>query len=115
MLIPAQRIPISLEKTEPSEMTVESLKKQLDAIGLTCKDANSERLADYIKDVRGKLPNGRIQSLTIAKPDETKNPGANGYLRETSIGNWKPDGDFGYQTQLSYIVYETHLDRKSVV
>lgn len=114
MPIPRRTIPISLTAATPSALTVESLKKQLTDIGLTCPDSEESKLARYIEEVKHQIPVGLIQTYSILKPATDGMQPIAGFatdLAEASTGNWEPDSTgLGYSTTLEYIQYEAHFD-----
>lgn len=112
--IPPLRFPIDLSPATPTPVTVENLKKQLTDIGLTCPDADPDKLKAYISEVEQRLPGGAVQTYQILKP--SKDPslriaGLHDDYQESSTGNWEPDSTgLGYATTLEYIQQETHFD-----
>jgi len=112
--IPRRRVPISLEPAIPTKLTVEGLKSQLTAIGLTCPAADEKRLVDYIADVKAALPSGAIQTYSILRPTATTAAtavqGLATGLGAMSDGNWQPDATgLGYMTELGYIQHGDHF------
>jgi hypothetical protein len=116
MPIPRKKIAISLKQATPTALTVAKLKEQLTDVGLTCKDADTDKLAGYITDVKEQLPVGKIQAYSICQPNTSAQPAANAFglvsLEATSsTGNWEPDDTgIGYGPKLEYIQYGTHFD-----
>jgi hypothetical protein len=114
MPIPRQRIPISLTKATPTELTVTALKKELTDIGLTCPDSEEKKLAQYISEVESQLPTGAVQTFQLLKPAEAGETRLAEFQEdyvESSTGNWEPDSTgFGYSTVLEYIQYPAHFD-----
>ncbi|HEX5308213.1 MAG TPA: hypothetical protein VFW38_03945 [Solirubrobacteraceae bacterium] len=130
MPIPRKRVNIDLIAATPTPLTVDALKAQLTAIGLTCKDSDPKLLVNYITDVTAQIaPSaGSMQTYAILKPVVSN--GANrtfaelaaaadaagttsrlaNTLADSSVGNWEPDptGD-GYGPELEYIQYESHF------
>ena len=114
MPIPRRRIPVSLTKATPTPLTVDSLKKQLTDIGLTCPDSAKDKLEEYIDQVKNQIPAGTVETFAILKPAEAGESlyaGMVSDLAEASTGNWEPDSTgFGYATVLEYIQYPAHFD-----
>jgi hypothetical protein len=123
MAIPGKKISLDLNKAEPTQLTPESLKKQLADIGLTCKDAAVGSLKEYIAEVKSQLPRGVTQSFGINGPKPSES-GALVYksefdlaaapytgLSQTSIGDWEPSGSaLGYSADLEYVQFPSHFD-----
>jgi len=109
MPISSNKIKIDLRAARPTELTVELLKSQLTAVGLTCSDADESKLSAYIEDVKSKLPKGKVQTFSILRP--TKNPanvlrGLGANLARAATGNWEPSEDaLGYLSKLAVIQY----------
>ncbi|MEG4499891.1 hypothetical protein QUB05_22690 [Microcoleus sp. F10-C6] len=132
MPIPVRKIKIQLEKAQPTQLTVDTLKQQLNSIGLTCPDSATDKLDGYIQDVKNTIPSGRVQSYGIFTPQEGENNQL-AYRSEfdveslverglgdeivyrglapSSEGNWRPDGSAaGYTAELSTIQFPLHFD-----
>ena len=130
MPIPRRTVPIGLVQATPTVLTVDSLKKQLTEIGLTCPDSAKDKLEEYILEVKAALPEGRTQTYGILGPvlpvsktaglsfaeladrvASLDRPSRLATLDDTSTGNWEPDatGD-GYATTLEYIQFEEHFN-----
>ena len=105
---------MSLTKADPTPLTVDALKKQLTDIGLTCPDSAKDKLEEYIREVKGQLPAGAVETYRILKPADDADaaiPGLATQLAEASVGNWEPDDTgFGYGPVLEFIQYPTHFD-----
>jgi hypothetical protein len=133
--IPRRRVPIQLTKVDPTALTPEVLQKQLNDIGLTCRDTEKDRLARYITEVKSQLQDGKTQTYAILKPAVPALAARNGSgpvpfaelaeaaqatgatsrlavtLTDSSEGNWEPDqSGLGYGPELEYIQYEPHFD-----
>lgn len=118
MGIPKKRINIQLQKDQPSELTVEVIKKQLDNLGLNCAHTDPKRLELYKAEVESRFRDGLNQSYGITKPSKSLD-GSPYYdsmygnsdapylgLEEASKADWKPDASgYGYATELSTIIY----------
>lgn len=118
MPIPGKKIKLDLLKTEPSQLTVEALEKQLNNIGLDCAHTQKDRLARYKEEVEKQFPDGINQSFGIQKPSPSKD-GSLYYksiygnadapflgMEEASKSDWQPEGSaLGYSTDLSTIIY----------
>jgi hypothetical protein len=118
MPIPKKRVPIQLEKQEPTQLTVESLKEQFDNMGLTCAHTDPARLEKYKNEVQERFFPGQNQSFAINRPTPSLDgrPFYNsiygdsdapflGY-EEASKSDWKPEGSgLGYSTQLSTVAF----------
>ena len=106
MPIKAKKISISLLSSTPTPVTAEALQKQLADIGLTCPDADPDKLEGYIDKVLGRLPTGgKVQSYGIFKPDK------NGKLQFSSAASWEVDPTaLGYSVELSYIQQSDYFD-----
>ena len=73
MPIPRKRIKIELKKINPSVLTPEKLKEQLNDVGLACKDTSLPRLEKFIEEVNARIPSGVTESFAILEP--AKKPG----------------------------------------
>lgn len=118
MPIPAKRVKIDLQKSTPSELTVEALKKQLDNLGLSCAHTDPERLKRYKEEVEKSFQDGLNQSFGITKP-ALSTDGSRHYqslygdagapyfgLEEASKSDWSPEATAqGYATELSTVAY----------
>lgn len=114
MPFPARRVPILLTATTPTEFTVDALKKQLTDIGLTCSEADKDKLTEYLQEFDTSIPVGSVETFGMMKPalpGESKLEGFVGAYVQSSIGNYEPDSTgLGYATDLEYIQYPTHFD-----
>ncbi|MCI5208140.1 MAG: hypothetical protein D3910_04985 [Candidatus Electrothrix sp. ATG2] len=61
---------IKLSSAEPSKLTPDDLKDQLEAVGLSCSQLTPEALQSYIDEVKGNIPEGAIQTYAILAPPE---------------------------------------------
>ncbi|SMO69021.1 hypothetical protein [Fodinibius sediminis] len=123
MPIPKKGIALSLKKATPTQLDVESLKKQLHHVGLTCKHTSTENLKEYKEEVISQFPPGEVNTFGILKYKENPNGSPhfndelgpleadyNG-LESSSKGNWEPsDTGLGYSSELEYIQFPTHFD-----
>lgn len=105
-------------KSQPSELTVEALEKQLNNLGLDCAHTYKDRLEKYKTEVERQFPNGTNQSFGIQKPSPSTD-GSIYYksiyrnadapylgLEEASKSDWQPEGSaLGYSTDLSTIIF----------
>jgi hypothetical protein len=133
--IPRRRVPIQLTQATPTQLTPAALQKQLNEIGLTCPDTATDKLRQYIAEVKSQLINGQTQTYAILRPAVPDLMVGNGSgaisfaevaaaaqatgrtsrlavtLSESSVGNWEPDSTgLGYGPELEYIQFETHFD-----
>lgn len=118
MPIPAKRVKIALQKSTPSELTVEALKKQLDNLGLSCAHTDPARLKKYKEEVENSFQDGLNQSFGITKPTVSAD-GTRYYksvygdadapylgVEEASKSDWSPEATAqGYATELSTVAY----------
>ena len=123
MAIPKRQVKIQLNKTEPTPLTVEKLKEQLDNIGLNCAATDPKRLKKYKEDVESQFKDGTNQSFSILK-HKASSDGSPYYdsmygnvnapylgTEEASKGDWEPDGSaIGYSTQLSTVIFPRNFD-----
>lgn len=124
---PIKKMKLKLKKTEPSRLEVEELKKQLNDMGLRCKDTSIESLTLYKAQVMQSLPSTKMQACQIAKPKngfseaafragelgETDAPYIDGALQLENVatGEWTWDVSAGgYQKQLETIQVPVHFD-----
>lgn len=123
MPIPKKRVPITLKKETPTELTVDSLQKQLHNVGLKCKHTDKEKLKEYKTEVISQFPHGQVETFGIFKHKKSTNGSPNftgefgsfeanyNGLESSSKGNWEPsETGLGYSSELEYIQFPTHFD-----
>lgn len=106
---------LSLRSQKPTEITPESLKAQLDSIGLNCPDANEERLQVYIDNTRAQMADGHVRSFMITRLKNGRNSSTHssvdeGDYVESADGSWTTNSSFSYHSELLYINYEEHFN-----
>jgi hypothetical protein len=123
MPIGQKSVPMDLSAATPTPLTTDSLKVQLDNIGLTCDQAALDLLAGYIEDVKDQIPNppDGATAWTILKPQTSTSPAADAVsslpqfaslsgLTQSSVGNWTPNPlALGYSNTLEFIQYPSHF------
>lgn len=112
MPIPRKGVKIELEKVTPTALTAETLKKELNDVGLACSDTSLPRLERFISEVNGQVRYGTTQTYGILKPAESKDTRLAGFYGDwdkAADGNWTVK-NFGYDTKLEYIQYPAHFD-----
>ncbi|MGH8565902.1 MAG: hypothetical protein ACREXW_18140 [Gammaproteobacteria bacterium] len=114
MPIPRKSIKIELTPAQPTKLTPDVLQKQLNDIGLTCKDTKPATLEKFITEVKATIPDGLVQTYKILKPaekGETLLAGLADEWAQSSVGNWEPDSTaIGYAADLEYLIYQQHFD-----
>lgn len=122
MSIPKKKVPINLEKQEPSKLTVKKVKKQLENMGLDCAHTKPERLEQYKNEVESQFKDGSNQSFGIDRPKKSAdgspyfdsiygntNAPLLGY-EEASKSDWTPSGTgYGYSTELSTLIHNRNF------
>ena len=120
--IPIKRIPIELEKDFPSKVTPEELKKELNAIGLTCGETKVENLKRYIDETVNRFPHGQVQGFGIfdyASPSLDNRLDKDYSLNSISEvidnldnihSNWKPSDKTPYRSELATVGFPEHFD-----
>ncbi|MBU0969742.1 MAG: hypothetical protein KKC20_03805 [Proteobacteria bacterium] len=112
-----------LNAKTPTQFTTDSLRTQLEAVGLNCKQLTEPFLQASIDTVRDQIYAGGTQTFGIMAPSTSAStadataslkvslPNDTIHLKNSATGNWEPDsyGD-GFGTDLSVIAYETHFD-----
>ena len=108
-----------LYQKTPTPFTTNSLRTQLDAVGLNCSQVTESFLQQQISTVQSKLLKGKVQTFGIMGPATAKAAAkltiqiAGEYLslQSEATGNWEPDnyGD-GFGTDLSVIAVQSHFD-----
>jgi hypothetical protein len=112
MPIPRKTINIDLQKNEPTVLTPELLKTQLNDVGLNCPDTSIPRLTRFIDEVNAQIPNGLTETYAILQPASPGSPPLEGFAlgwQKAADGNWQVM-DFGYDATLEYIQYPAHFD-----
>ena len=128
MPIPKRKVHISLAKDTPSQVTPEDLKKDLQRIGLTCKDTSLEKLKKFKQDVlqswtpgksaaygiytKSKQPPSGAPAADYLKLEQQDLLGMFGYSNSEISGEWTPsDTAQGYINELYCIQYEPHFNK----
>ena len=112
MPIPRKRIKIELKKINPSVLTPEKLKEQLNDVGLACKDTSLPRLEKFIEEVNARIPSGVTESFAILEPAKKPGNRLEGLAMDwesAANGNWQIM-DYGYAADLEYIQYKEHFE-----
>lgn len=124
---PVRKMHIQLAKANPSKLTVEELKKQLNGMGLMCSHTSIEALTLYKSEVMRTLPSSQLQACEIAKPSngfseaaflngrlgDSDEPYIDGamQLEDAATGEWMWDvSGAGYQKELETIQIPAHFD-----
>jgi hypothetical protein len=116
--IPQRKVAVDLKSQEPSQLTVESIEKQLHNLGLKCEHTKPEILKKYKDEVEGMIPDGKSQTYGIQRPTVSKN-GETTYrslylnrdapyagLEDTANGEWTPSASgLGYMSELSTVIH----------
>jgi len=125
---PGKKFQIGLNSSTPSPFTTDTLKTQLNAVGLNCNQLTPQFLQGSIDAVNSQLPKGAVQSFGIMAPHSspsvanttssmvrmcsvasTANPAA-ATLVQAADANWEPGTQAeGFNTQLAIIAYEDHF------
>lgn len=63
MDIPARRIPVNLLTATPISLTVDAVIGLLTNIGLTCSDADKDKIISYIADLKASVNAGQINQV----------------------------------------------------
>lgn len=122
--IPARRVSLQLTKTDPSEVTPEDLKNQLNDVGLDCGFTDPKLLKRFRREVLSSFPDGQMQSYGISRFAAATADGSPAYtsefadptlpyagLDEAAVADWRPtDSALGYTRKLEYIQYPAHFD-----
>src|ERR1700748_3618040 len=119
-----------LTAATPSPFNADSLKAQLQTIGLDCSEITPQALNEYITEVNAQLPSGQTQSFGILAPqtspslrgtpasriiraetnDVTSFAAAAPVLVEVATGNWTLSSTAqGYAPHLEIIQYPSHF------
>ena len=77
---------IKLKPQEPSIMTTDKLKEQLEAVGLNCSQLTEQNLQDYINSVKSEIPQGGLRAYGILAPSRDQGAG----LSNNSFGDENP-------------------------
>lgn len=122
-----KKMKLKLNKTEPSRLEIEELRKQLNDLGLRCNDTSIESLTLYKSQVMQNLPSTKMQACQIArskngfseaafragKLGDTDTPYIDDALQLENIasGEWIWDvSAAGYQMELESIQVPVHFD-----
>lgn len=106
MTMHGAKMKFNLEKSNPTEMTVSNLKRQLTNIGLTCSLSDEENLKNYIDDVRLRIPQGTTSACFIGLYDVT-----NQQYASTSNADWTISDTAPQDTKkLKYLCKRTSFD-----
>ena len=118
----------TLNPATPTPFDVETLRSQLENIGLNCGQLTDQNLQAYINEVNAQLPMGAVQSYAITMPsagppssqqaDELGNPidvtslaAAVPAAADAATGNWTiNDKAQGYANQLEVIQVPDHFN-----
>lgn len=115
-------IPIHLEPDTPSKVTAEELKKELNDIGLYCKDTRVEKLRQYIAETLDQFPDGTLQGFGVYRYQPpaleeffqkgfTSKPVSELFQSIDDIhSNWKPTSIEKHMVKLSAIAVPEHFD-----
>jgi hypothetical protein len=120
--IPVRKVRVELKPQTPSPLTVETIKTQLNNLGLNCAHTDVHRLEQYRRDVEAAIPAGSLQSYGIQAPKTSKD-GEITYgglfrnrdaryigLENVADGEWTPSGSgLGYLSELSTVIFPSHF------
>lgn len=123
---PPSGIPVGqLAPATPTPFDADTLKTQLEAIGLSCAQINEQNLNQYIGEVTSQLPIGHVQAFAIKQPPQNQGVAAAAMdvgearaladaapsLETSATANWtiSAAGD-GYGPQLEVIQYPDHFN-----
>ncbi|MBF0145337.1 MAG: hypothetical protein HQL84_05670 [Magnetococcales bacterium] len=65
---PPEGFKLSLTKATPSPFNHDTLKGQLESIGLNCSELTQSTLQTYVDQVHSQIPDGEVQSFAILAP-----------------------------------------------
>ncbi len=68
---PPAGVPMGLTEATPSKLDADTLTAQLENIGLSCAQINTQNLQSYITEVESQLPAGNVESFSITAPGGT--------------------------------------------
>ena len=98
----------TLTAATPTPFTTDSLRTQLENIGLNCSELTDENLSAYIDRVKEQLPSGNVKVFAIQQPRSNSSSvqSAND-LEDSAQGNWTLDNDAqGYYQELAIMQVE---------